>query len=218
MVQTQLALNTLFNCLQVSSNIAHYMKTDCDQVVQHFTSSTNFNIRITATFILSFMERKLLVSQRHHLRFSDPDPLIVLEKLSQSLLTENIYSSPISLLKGLQSAIVAEHKNVEDFTLPELLSIISEAMASANSDVQREAIILLWKLSSIPPYTEKIKLNVGIIKTIQNLQGSDNPTVALASTCVLSDLMGRKISGTFTLLSGQLVLVVCTTYSIMDYT
>ena len=149
------------------------------------------------------MEGKLLKNQRHHLRISNLDAQTVLEEVTQSLLAESTFSSPISFLKGLQNVIAAESENVEAFTLPGLLSTVSESIASTNSDVQREAIILLWKLSSIPPCTEEIKMHKDLIKAIQNLQGSDNPTVALASTCVLGDLLGRKVSGTSILLPDQ---------------
>ena len=194
MFLTQLALCILSECLQLPSNIPYYFKTDCDKIVQCFTNSTNYDIRISSIFILSYMESKLSLNQcHHHLRLQSKDVQTVLDELLKSLSIDSIFSSPTSLLKDLQSVILAEQGNAESFISNGMLSIISKALVSSNSDAQREAIILLWKLTSIPTYVEKIR-DSDLVPAMHNLQSS-NPNLDIAITCVLWDITGEGKSG-----------------------
>ena len=193
---TQLALHILRECLHVPTNIPHYMKTDCDKIVQCFTNSADSDIRISSIFILSYIECKLSAKQRHHLRMQEKDVQIVLDELSKSVLTYSICSSPTSLLRDMQSVIVAEQENAETFFSKGILSTMSEVLASSDSNVQMETIILIWKLISTPLFIEKVKAQSDLVPAIQRLQISDcSPDLNLAITCVLWDITGERSSG-----------------------
>ena len=196
MLLTQLALCVLSECLQIPSNVPFYMKTDCDKIVQCFINSTDSDIRIYSVIILSYLTSKLLVSQRHQLRFTSNDVLTVLDELSSSLSADR-FSSSISLLRDLQSVVLADQKNAEAFISHGILSTISKPLASFDSSVQKEAILLVWKLASIPIFTEKVKHHADLIQSLQGLQGSSNPNIALASSCLLWDITGERNTSKF---------------------
>ena len=114
------------------------------------------------------------------------------------LLTDNTMScsSPTALLRDLQSVIVAEQTNVEVFISRGILSTMSKAIASSDSNVQMETIVLLWKVMSTPTFTEVVKVQSDLVPVIQRLQKSGcSPDVDLAITCVLWDMAGESNPG-----------------------
>lgn len=194
---TQLSLSVLSECLQAPNSVSYYIRTDCNKIIQYFTNSTDSDTRIYSAIILSYIERKLLENQRHHLRFISSDVQAVLDELSKSLLTDN-FSSAISLLKDFQSVVMADQKNAEELISRGILSTMFNPLASSNTNVQTEAITLLWKLASVPTCVEKIKHHNHLIDTLKDLRGSSNPSLAIASSCVLWDMTGERNLGKLT--------------------
>lgn len=191
----QLALSILCDCLQVPSNVPLYMNTECDKIVQYFTKSTDPDIRVSSIFVLGYMESKLTVDQRHHLQLQSQDVKFVTDMLLESISTGSTFSSPIPLLKALQIAIKAEQRNAQTLVSQGIFSTAYNALAADNNDVQRETILLLWILACIPTYAEKARAHSNLIHALQNLQGSSDPKLALASTCVLWDITGGRKTG-----------------------
>ena len=194
MFLTQLSLSVLSECLQAPNGVSYYMRTDCNKIIQCFTNSTDNDTRIYSAIILSYIEGKLLENQRHHLRFISRDVQAVLDELSKSLSTDS-FSSAISLLKDFQSVVMADQQNAEALISQGILSVISNPLASSNTNVQMEAIILLWKLASIPTCMEKIKHHDDLIDALKDLKGSSNSNLAKASSCILWDITGERNSG-----------------------
>jgi len=160
-----------------------------------FTKSTDPDIRVSSIFVLGYMESKLTVDQRHHLQLQSQDVQFVTDMLLESISTGSTFSSPIPLLKALQIAIKAEQGNAQTLVSQGIFSTAYNALAADNNDVQRETILLLWILACIPTYAEKARAHSNLIHALQNLQGSSDHKLALASTCVLWDITGGRKTG-----------------------
>lgn len=188
MYLTVIALSILCNCLQVPANVSYCMNTKCSDIVQCFINCNDPQVCVFAIFVLSYMEKKLTVEQRRHLKLQSNEVTFIIALLLSSISCESTFLSTIPLLKAIQMTINADRENAYQFLTQEILSTASHALAADDSDLQREMILMLWTLASTPACMERIRAHFELFHAMTNLQSSGDHDLALLSMCVVQDI------------------------------
>lgn len=189
MYLTVTALSILCNCLQVPANVSYCMNTKCSDIVQCFTNCSDPQVCVFAIFVLSYVEKKLTVEQRHHLKLQSHEVTFIIASLLSSISSERTFLSATPLLKAMQMTINAERENAHQFLTQGILSTASHALATGDSDLQREMILMLWIMgSATPACMERIRGHFELFHAMKNLQSSCDHDLALLSMCVVQDI------------------------------
>ena len=179
----QLALSILCNLLQVSSNVAYFLNTVCDQIVRGFTTSMDPKIRILSTSILSYLEPKLKLD--YHLELKNEDVKLMLSLVLNTISKYSIIIHPVPMLRSLHVIMKISASNAKQFVSHRLLAIISEIIETSDKIMQRELVLILWTLASYPTFVEMIKSEVNLLGIVSSLKDRGDPILSTASMCAL---------------------------------
>lgn len=181
----QLALSILCNLLQVPANVAYFMNTVCDLIVQNFTNSTFPKIRILSTSILCYLKEKV---DECYLELSEKDVKIIIDMVLSSLSDPTAFLRSITLIKTMHVIVKSSELNAQKFISQGLLSAISQILSFDDFNVQEEILLLLWTLASHPNLVNNIKHEDSLIKSAESFKVSGIHNLATASMCALWDI------------------------------
>lgn len=188
----QLALSILCNLLQVPANVAYFMNTTCDRIVQCYTNSTDPKIRILSASILCYLEPKFTLNQ-YHLELKNEDVKFMIDLVLTSISEYSIIFYLFPLLRALHMIVKISESNAQKFISQGLVSIFSKLIATSDSVIQSEVILILWTLALYS--TEMIKSEINLLQIVESLKGSDDHRLATASMCTLWDI-NEQLKGT----------------------
>ena len=177
----QLLLSILCNLLQVPVNIAYFITTECDKIVQYFSKSTDLKTRILSVCILCYLKVRLTVD-RSHLEVTNEDAEFMVNLILASISEGGISLRPISLLRALHAVVKVSETNACKFISGGLVSIISDLVATCDKDIQKEVLLILWTVASY----SSLKSEVNLSDIVNSLE--DNYDLTTLSMCALWDI------------------------------
>ena len=184
------ALSTLCNCLQVSTNVSYCMNTICDTVIRCFVTSTHPLVHLYAIVIIAYLERKLTKEEHDsYCKLKSNDIKTMLDLLAQS---STLYLSITSLLKALQVLLSVDQDNITQFLSEGLLTVLSDILVSSDCPIMNEVLMTVWLIATNHTSVISIKTNSKFIKSLNNLKDSDDYNVSLILSCLLWDIGESK--------------------------
>ena len=143
----QLTLSILCNLLQVPANVAYFMNTECDRIVQFFTKSNDSKTRILSISVLCYLESKFTLD-RHHLEIKRDDIRFMIDLIQTSISECSAILRPVSLLRALHVIVKISETNGQRIISQGLMPVISGLVESHDRAVQKEVILILWAVAS----------------------------------------------------------------------
>ncbi len=182
----QVALSILCNLLQVSSYVAYFLNTVCDQIVSSFTTSTDPKIRILSTSVLSYLGPKLKLD--YHLELKNEDVKLMIDLVINSISKYSIIIHPVPMLRSLHMIMKISESNARQFISHGLIAMISEIIETCDNILLRELVLILWTLASYSTFVEEIKSEVNLLRVVSSLKEKDDDLLSTASVCALWDI------------------------------
>ncbi len=182
----QVALSILCNLLQVSSYVAYFFNTVCDQIVSSFTTSTDPKIRILSTSVLSYLGPKLKLD--YHLELKNEDVKLMIDLVINSISKYSIIIHPVPMLRSLHMIMKISESNARQFISHGLIAMISEIIETCDNILLRELVLILWTLASYSTFVEEIKSEVNLLRVVSSLKDKDDDLLSTASVCALWDI------------------------------
>lgn len=172
-------LSILCNLLQVPVNVAYFMNTACDKIVQYFVNSTDPKTRILSVSILCYLEPRSILNQ-DLLELRSEDVKFMVDLVLASISEGSSFLRPVSLLRALHAIVKISETNGQKFISQGLMSVTTSLVAECDSDIQKEVTLILWTLASYSTLKPEINLH----RVVDNLKGSHLATLC---TCALNE-------------------------------